>query len=178
MVMDASGTLRQLEPDAEQIVDGESQVASRPLSPLIEIARPDQRTTPLPVLARAALPTAETIAEQQAIQGLFGQPVVRVDRHVSTDEEWRTLVRWDVPVGLTGDLHQISLLSNLDANTRYRLFLANVDQDLPEDRQTSTPLTLDWRRTVVPGGTSVWIEVRSTDGTEITVDGVITGTVR
>ncbi len=178
MVMDASGTLRQLLPDVEQIVDGESQVATRPLSPLIEIAQPDQRMTPLPVQPRPALPTPEAIAEQQAISALFGLPAVRIDRFVGTDVEWRTLVRWDVPVGLSGDLHQISLKSSLDAKTRYRIFLANVDQEVPDDRQTATPLTLDWRKTVIPGGVSVWVEVRSTDGTSITVDGIITGTVR
>ena len=178
MVSDASGTLKQLIPDVEQIVDGESQFATRPLSPLIEIAQPDKRMTPLPVQPRPSLPTPEAIAEQQAISSLFGLPAVRIDRFVGTDVEWRTLVRWDVPVGLSGDLHQISLKSSLDANTRYRIFLANVDQEVPDDRQTATPLTLDWRKTVIPGGSSVWVEVRSSDGTSITVDGIITGTVR
>ena len=50
--------------------------------------------------------------------------------------DWVELVRWDVPIGYTGDLHTISLLSNNDEKTRYRIFLANVDQGIPTDRQT------------------------------------------
>ncbi|MBA7685855.1 hypothetical protein ES703_94284 [subsurface metagenome] len=87
-------------------------------------------------------------------------------------------MRWDVPIGYTGDLHEISLLSSNDAKTRYRIFLANAKQDVPTDRQTTTPLTLKWDRSVLPGGYSIWVEVRSTDGTSIIVDATITGTVR
>ena len=178
MVTDASGTIRQLLPDIEQVVDGETQLPSRPSSPLIEIAEPERRMVPLPTTPRPPLPTPTQVAEQQAIQGLYGIPEVRIDRFESTDQDWRTLVKWDVPVGLTGDLHELSLKSSSDAKTRYRIFIANVDQQIPEDRQTSTPVTMPWNRTVIPGGTSVWVEVRSTDGTHITVDGMITGTVR
>ena len=87
-------------------------------------------------------------------------------------------MRWDIPMGFTGDLHEISLLSDQDSKTRYRLVIGNIDQHLPTDRQTSTPLEMPWRRTVIPGGTSVYVEVVSPDGTTITVDGMITGSVR
>ncbi|GAH63983.1 unnamed protein product, partial [marine sediment metagenome] len=43
---------------------------------------------------------------------------------------------------------------------------------------TTTPQEHKWDRTVLPGGTAVWVEVRSTDGTPIIVDGSLTGTVR
>ena len=37
MVMEATGTIRQLVPEEEQIVDGEPQIPSRPSSPLVDI---------------------------------------------------------------------------------------------------------------------------------------------
>lgn len=178
MVMEATGKLRQLEPEEEQIVDGEPQLPSRPSSPLVEIEPPDKRTAPMPVAQRPALPSTEQIAEEQAYQALYGGPVLKINRYTGTDQDWVELVRWDVPIGYTGDLHEISLLSSNDTKTRYRIFLANAKQDIPTDRQTSTPLTLKWDRSVLPGGYAVWVEVRTTDGTSINVDATITGTVR
>lgn len=178
MVMDVTGTLRQLTPEDEQIVDGEPQLPSRPSSPLVDVEEPEKRVMPMPVSPRPPLPTAEEVAEQSAYQTIYGGPVLKENRYSGTDQDWVELVRWDVPLGYTGDLHTISLLSNNDEKTRYRVFLANVDQNLPTDRQTNTPQEHKWDRTVLPGGTAVWVEVRSTDGTSIIVDGSITGTVR
>ncbi|MBA7708599.1 hypothetical protein ES703_117501 [subsurface metagenome] len=178
MVQEATGTIRQLVPGEEQIVDGEPQLPSRPSSPLVEIESPEKRVVPMPVSPRPPLPTAAEVAAQQAYQTIYGGPVLKVNRYSGVDQNWVELVRWDVPLGYTGDLHTISLLSNNDAKTRYRIFLANVDQSIPTDRQTNTPQEHKWDRTVLPGGSAVWVEVRSTDGTSIIVDGSITGTVR
>ncbi|MBA7698376.1 hypothetical protein ES703_107053 [subsurface metagenome] len=178
MVMDATGTIQQLVPGVEQIVDGEPQLPSRPSSPLVTITEPEKRVAPMPVAPRPPLPSTEQIAQQQAYQQLYGGPVLKVNRYSGTDQDWVELVRWDIPIGYTGDLHQISLVSSNDAKTRYRVFLVNVDQGIPTDRQTVTPVTWPWDRTVLPGGYAVWVEVRSTDGTPIVVDGMLTGTVR
>ena len=178
MVMDATGTIQQLVPVVEQIVDGEPQLPSRPSSPLVTITEPEKRAAPMPVAPRPPLPSAEQIAQQQAYQQLYGGPVLKVNRYSGGDKDWVELIRWDVPIGYTGDLHQISLVSSNDAKTRYRVFLANVDQNIPTDRQTLTPVTWPWDRSVLPGGYAVWVEVRSTDATPIVVDGMLTGTVR
>jgi len=178
MVMDATGTPQQLIPEVEQIVDGEPQLPSRPSSALVDIEEPEKRIVPEPVAPRPPLPTTEEIAEQQAYQQIYGGPVLRINRFSGTDQDWVELVRWDIPIGFTGDLREISLVSSNDEKTRYRVFLANVDQNIPTDRQTTTPQSWPWDRTILPGGTSVWIEVRSTDGTAITVDATLTGIVR
>lgn len=178
MVMDATGTIRQLVPEEEQIVAGEPQLPSRPSSPLVDIEQLEKRVSPMPVSPRPPLPAAGEVAAQQAYQTIYGGPVLKVTRYSGGDQNWVELVRWDVPLGYTGDLHTISLLSNNDAKTRFRVFLANVEQDIPTDRQTNTPQEHKWDRTVLPGGSAVWVEVRSTDGTAIIVDGSITGTVR
>jgi len=177
-VLEGTGAIEQLTPEVEQVVRSEPQLPSRPSSPLVTITEPGKREPPMPVSPRAPLPSAEQIAEQTAYQVIYGGPVLKVNRYTGTDQEFVELLRWDIPVGFTGDLHEISLVSSNDAKTRYRIFLGNVDQHVPTDRQTQTPLTLSWDRTVLPGGTSVWVEVRTTDGTAINVDGTITGTIR
>ena len=177
-VLEGTGEIEQLTPEVEQVVRGEPQVPSRPPSPLVPVREAEKRTEPLPVSPRPAMPSSEQIAAQEAQQSLYGIPVVKVNRYVGGDQEWRELVRWDIPAGFTGDLHEISLLSDQDSKTRYRVVIGNIDQDFPTDRQTSTPLEMPWRRTVIPGGTSVYVEVVSPDGTTITVDGMITGSVR
>jgi len=177
-VLEGTGEIEQLTPGVEQVVSGEPQVPSRPPSPLVPVREAEKRTEPLPVSPRPALPSSEQIAAQQATQALYGIPVVKINRYSGTDQDWVELVRWDIPVGYTGDLHEISLLSNNDSKTRYRVVIGNIDQNIPTDRQTTTPLEMTWRRTVLPGGSSVYVEVVSPDGTAIVVDGMITGSVR
>lgn len=178
MSLEGTGVLEQLVPLEEQIVAGEPQLPSRPSSPLVTVAESEKRMVPLPTAPRPALPTAEQIAQQESIQAIYGGPFLDVNRFVGNDQEYRQLVRWDIPIGFTGDLHEIALRSNNDAKTRYRIFIGNQRQSVAEDRQTYTPFTVKWERGVILGGTSCWVEVRSTDGTSITVDGTLTGTVR
>ncbi len=177
-VIKLSGVDRQFTPEEEQIVDGEPQIISQAPVPLVDISEPDRRMEPLPV---TSVPTAEAIIPSVATpagQVLVGQPVSKWNKFTGTDQEWRELIRWDIPIGYMGDLHEISILSDNDAKTRYRVFLANIDQQWPYDRQTTTPLTQPFRETKIPGGTSVWIELRSTDGTSINVESSLSGTVR
>ncbi len=177
-VLEGTGEIEQLTPGVEQVVRGEPQIPSRPPSPLVEVREDEKRTEPLPVSARPSLPSGEKLIQEQAQQVLYGIPIVRLNHYEGSDRDWVELVRWDIPEGYTGDLHEISLLSDLDSKTRYRLVIGNIDQNLPTDRKTNTPLDMPWRRTVLPGGTSVYVEVVSPDGTAIAVDGMITGSVR
>ena len=178
MGQEATGTIRQLIPEVEQITDGEPQLPSRPLSALVEIEEPEKRTVPMPVAPRPPLPTAEDLATQQAYQQIYGGPVLIINRYSGIDQDWTELIRWDIPIGFTGDLRSLAIVSDNDEKTRYRIFLANIDQNIPTDRQTTTPQDWPWDRTILPGGTSCWIEVRSTDGTAINVDATLTGIVR
>lgn len=168
----------QLIPDVEQVVGAEVQKPRVPGTALPRIELPEKREPPQPVAPRAPLPSAAEIAEQQAIQVIYGLPILRINRYSGSDQDWVELVRWDIPEGRTGDLREISLLSDSDAATRYRIVLANIDQNIPTDRQTTTPIALSWRNTVIPGGASVFVEVLSVTGAAIHVDGHITGTER
>lgn len=178
MVMEVTGESRQLTAEQEQVVGPEVQEPRVRDTVTPRIEAPEKRETPLPVAPRPPLPAAAEIAEREAELALYGIPVVRINRYSGGDTDWQELVRWDIPELHTGDLHEISLLTDNDAKTRYRIVIGNVDQNIPTDRQTSTPMNLPWRRTILPGGTSVYVEVVSTDGTPINVDGIITGSVR
>lgn len=178
MVMPATGELIQLEPHEEQIVDGEPQLPSRPSSPLVHLEEKEKRTVPLPTGPRPPLPNAAQVAEQQAIQSIYGQPVLVWNRYTGSDKDWRELIRWAIPLGRTGDLHELALKSDNDAQTRWRIILGNVDQNVPTDRTLATPINWPWDRTILPGGTEVSVQVYSADGSAITVDGQISGSIR
>lgn len=178
MVMPGTGELEQLVPDIEQIVDGEAQFPTRPSSPLIPLKEAEKRAKPTPTAPRPSLPSTEAISEATAIQMIYGTPVLKWNRLTISKTEWQELVRWDIPIGYTGDLRELALRSSNDEKTRWRVVLGNVDQDIPSDKQLTTPTAFPWRHTVIPGGTSCFVEVLSSDGTSFTVDASITGTVR
>lgn len=174
-----SGPQRQLSPEEQQVVDGEPQTITTAPMPLIPVAEPEKREKPraagAPYPVTYPLPGVEGVAGAPAIP--FTYPILRMNRYSGSDGTWQELVKWDVDDGWVGDLHEISLLSSNDAKTKYRIILANVDQNVPTDRPTTTPLTLPWRNVRIPPGFTVRIDVASIDGTAIVVDGMITGSV-
>ena len=178
MVIEGTGSAdTQLTPDEQQVVGVEVQQVPLP-GELPRIEQDPQRIPPLPTVPRAPLPPIE-LQEVEARQLLFGQPVLRVNKYSGASTDWVMLVRWDIPVGFTGDLEEVAVLSDNDSRTRYRILLSNVDQSLPTDREFTTPLNFKWaKNTVIEGGTSVTVEVLSPDGLDINVDGTIVGTER
>lgn len=178
--LELSGVERQLSPEEEQVVGTEGQVLREPPDTVLpRLEEEERRVAPLPARARAPLPPPEKIQEEVARQTLSGWPVLAIDRYEGADVDWQMLVRWDIPADYNGDLHQIALLSDDDTHTRYRIIIAGREQATPRDKQISTPVTMPWRGNVIPGPTSVTIEVRSTvSGTTIKVDAFITGTER
>jgi hypothetical protein len=178
-----SGVERQLTPEEQQFVDGELQTITQEPMPLIPLEEPPKTEPTLP--AGAPYPTGYPIitpAGAPAAPGgapavPFTYPILRMNRYSGTDTSWQELVRWDIPDGWVGDLSEISINSSDDTHTKWRFILANVDQNVPTDRPISTPWTGPWRNVRVPGGFTIRVDVCSTDGTLITVDGSITGSV-
>ncbi|KKK59641.1 hypothetical protein LCGC14_3032350 [marine sediment metagenome] len=178
MVIERTGVDEQLTPDEQQVVGTEVQQDPVP-GGLPQIEQDPKRIAPLPAIPRAPLPEIAAVAEVEARQLLFGQPVLRVNKYSGDSKDWQMLVRWDVPAESTGDLEEIALLSDNDSRTRYRVLIANVDQALPTDRDFTTPMNFKWaKNTVIPGGTSVTVEVQSPGELTINVDGTIVGTER
>lgn len=181
-VQKLSGVPQQFPPDEQQVVDGESQVRTLSPAPLVEIAEPEKRVAPSetgqypPEAGEFITEEGEGAPAAAPISVAF--PIVRWTRYVGTDKDFRELVAWDIPLGYVGDLHEISLVSDNDAKTRWKIMIGDTNMNLPVDRTLATPITMPWRDNKLPGPTSVRIEVFSTDGTSITVDGMITGTLR
>lgn len=176
-----AGITQQLTPEAEQVVGAEGQI---PAGPPTVIKESEKRSLPLPT--KGVITTAvvtpegevEVVEPEPTPVVIYSFPVLRMNRYSGDDQEWQELVRWDIPAGFVGDLHEISVVSDNDSVTRYRVIIGNIDQQLPTDRATQTPVNFPWRSNDIPGGTSVYIAVLSTDGTTINVDGLITGTKR
>lgn len=169
-----TGVIQQLAPEVEQVVGAELQEEGPPV-----IAEPEKRIPPIP--SAAYLPLVATLAPvTQEVGGLpiSGFPVVKMDRYAGGAQDWQLLVRWDIPTDHTGDLHEISLRTSNPSKTRYRLVFGGTDQNLPADQDPPSLFALIWRQTSIPGGTPVTVEVRSLDGTNIRVDGQITGSER
>ena len=118
------------------------------------------------------------LVEQEVEEQLFGTPIMRINEYSGKDKEWVELMRWDIPMGHLGDLHSVVLITDNTQKTRYRLVIGNIDQYVPTDRPAYSPLEMVWRRNQVPGGTSVYVEVLSIDGTEITVNSLLTGSIK
>lgn len=172
-----SGTQRQLGPEELQNVDGELQTVTQSPMPLIEIAEPEKREPPGPVSpygpeAHGAISPVARAAATVAF------PILRLTRYSAGDTSFVTLLSWEIPGGFVGDLREISLKSDNDNNTRYRISIGGADMQIPTDRPTSTPLTMKWGSNMVPGPSSILIEVLSVDGSVITVDAMITGVLK
>jgi len=135
----------------------------------------------VPVNAFSTAPDATSeymVYPSEAVAALVGLPIFRWDRQVVVALAWEEVLRWDIPAGTTGDLGEIALMTNDAAHTRYRVTIAGVDQNVP-NLQLSTPVRMPWATgNVLAAGTSVVIDVLSTDGTPVTVDALITGTER
>ncbi len=175
-----SGLDKQVPPDIEQLVGAE--VQERNITGVFptNIEDREKRIAPLPARVESILvaPASGGVGGGPASPPVYASyPVAKVNRYIGADLDWQELVRWDITPGYVGDLHEIAVSSDNDAKTRYHVIIGNRDQQFPTDR-TLQSFTLPFSDTAIPGGTTVFIAVLSTDGTTITVDGSITGTER
>ena len=118
--------------------------------------------------------STERVSDLAPSPGPVG-PALLVDRCLVSSQAFVNVLRWEIAEDFLGDLHEIRFSSSDESRTRYRVVIAGKDQNLP-DRQI-VPRAWVWREGVIGGPTSVTVEARSTDGTEVTIDASITGTV-
>jgi hypothetical protein len=102
-----------------------------------------------------------------------GTPIAKVDRYSGTDQTYKTVVSWTVSTGKRGDLKEVSMVTDNYSKTHFKLSIAGVEQF--KDKVIQAPLTLPFPDNCIRAGQSVVLECKSTDGTNITVDGSITG---
>lgn len=101
------------------------------------------------------------------------EAVTEVDRYSGNLQTYQTLVSWTVSAGRTGYLGQVSMVTDNDTKTHFRLTIAGSEKFA--DRLLQAPLTLTYPDLRLDAGATVLLEVKSTDGSAITVDGEIAG---
>lgn len=93
-------------------------------------------------------------------------------RHSGTEETYQEVASWTVSANKGGELKEILIISDDYAHTDVRVTIGAVTWATNWTAQAALPLIFEDLR--LSAGTEVLVEVKSTDGTAIVVDAVIT----
>lgn len=96
-----------------------------------------------------------------------------IGRHSGTEQTYQEVIAWTVSTGKIGELKELILISNDFAHTHFRVTIGSVTYCEDTIVRNVIPLVFADLRLAAAG--EVKIECKSTDGTSITVDGVIVG---
>jgi len=99
--------------------------------------------------------------------------IIELDRLVTDDMEYDTVVSWTVTAARIGVLRFVEFETDDYDLTRFQLTIAGVVQFT--DIQVEQTLTLELPDVKLAAGAVVLLEAKSSDGTEVTVDGDIIG---
>lgn len=99
--------------------------------------------------------------------------VTKLDRLTTSDVEYDTVVTWTVTALKIGILRFVEMETDDYDLTRFRLTIAGVEQFT--DIQIEASLALEWPDVKLAAGAIVLLEAKSSDGTEVNVDGDILG---
>lgn len=94
-------------------------------------------------------------------------------RYSGTSTSYQTVATWTVTTAKTGRLREISVESSSYSKTYFKVTIAGVTQF--EDKIIQGPLTLPYPDVNLAAAAVVTVQAKSTDGTSITVDAMITG---
>ena len=106
----------------------------------------------------------------------LGTPVSRLGRLTTTSLTYLQVVEWTVTSAGDGDLHEISMFTDNFTLTRFRLTIGGVVQWT--NQIIGASLTIPFRANRLAGGVQILLDAQSTDGTQIVVDGAISGSER
>lgn len=102
-----------------------------------------------------------------------GVPIARVGRYSGSEQTYQEVVKWTVSTGKSGELKEVSMVSDTLDKTYWKL---TVGDDLQfEDKIIQASLTLPFPDNKLSEKTVVLLECKSSDGSSITADGMITG---
>ena len=96
-----------------------------------------------------------------------------IDRYVGTDTTYQTLASWTVAALKTGELKEILILSDNYAKTILQITIAGTVFKADWTKQNAMPLIFEDLK--LAAAAVVLVEVKSSDGTSITVDCAIVG---
>ena len=111
------------------------------------------------------IPVPSTPAKEKAI--------TKLARASPATTDYVPVVSWTVTAARIGVLRFVEMESDDYEYTRFRLTIAGVEQFT--DVQIGASLTLEWPDVKLAAGAVVLLEARSTDTTEVNVDGDILG---
>jgi hypothetical protein len=94
-------------------------------------------------------------------------------RYSGSDTTYQTVASWTVESGKTGELKEITLLSDDYDHTEFKVTVGSITFANNWQVQAAMPLIFEDLR--LAAGTEVKVEAQSTDGTSIVVDAVIVG---
>ena len=110
-------------------------------------------------------------------------PVLEIARSTVTSTTFATLVEWTVRSGRTGVLTAIEVEADFDpqanvndyTQARWRITIGTFVRGGTDGFQIFQSLSMDFADLVLRANTLVRVEIRSADGSSITVDADITG---
>lgn len=106
----------------------------------------------------------------------LGTPISRLGRLTTASLTYLQVAEWTVASSGDGDLHEISMFTDGFTVTEFRLTIGGSVQWT--DQIIGASLTIPFRANRLAGGVQVLLEAQSTDGTQIVVDGAISGSER
>jgi len=99
--------------------------------------------------------------------------ITELDRLTTSSTDYQTVVSWTVSVAKVGILQFVEMESDDYEHTRFRLTIADEVQFT--DVQLEEALALEWPCVKLAAGDIVLLEAKSSDTTEVNVDGDILG---
>lgn len=96
-----------------------------------------------------------------------------VDRYSGDDIDWQKVARWTVKAGKTGELKEVSMITDDYENTVWKLAVGATE--VFTDLTIQSPLTLPFFDLKLAPGTVVTLSCHSDGATVITADGSIVG---
>ena len=99
--------------------------------------------------------------------------ITKLARKSSSNTDYVTVVEWQVGENKIGILRFVEFMSDNYEKTRFRLTINGVVQFT--DLELGASLTLEWPDVKLAAGAVVLLQARSTDTTEVNVDGDILG---
>lgn len=100
-------------------------------------------------------------------------PVVELDRYSGSEVTYQSVVSWTVAVGKGGVLKEVSMESDNYAKTLFRLDIGGAAYFT--DKTVIAPLTIPFADVSLAEGVVVEVLAKSSDGTALNVDGMISG---
>jgi hypothetical protein len=100
-------------------------------------------------------------------------PVVELDRYSGSAVTYQSVVSWTVAVGKGGVLKEVSMESDNYAKTLFRLEIGGTAYFT--DKTVIAPLTIPFADVSLAEGVVVELQAKSSDGTALNVDGMISG---